>query len=44
MGTGHFKDLRVDGNIILKFILKKWDGEAWTGLMCLMRGTGGELL
>jgi hypothetical protein len=30
--------------IILKWILKKWDGEAWTGLIWLRIGTGGGLL
>jgi hypothetical protein len=25
-----FKDLGVDGRIILKWIFKIWDGEAWT--------------
>ena len=31
----------VDGRIILKRILKMWDGEAWTGLIWLHIGTGG---
>jgi len=26
----HFKDLGLDGRIILKWIFKQWDGEAWT--------------
>ena len=30
MKRNHFEDLGADGNIILKCILKKWDGEAWT--------------
>ena len=38
----HFEDLGVDGSIVLKWILKKWDGEAWTGLIWLRRGTGGR--
>jgi hypothetical protein len=31
----------VDGRIILKRILKMWDGEAWTGVIWLRIGTGG---
>jgi len=27
--------------IILKWIIKKWDEEAWTGLIWLRIGTGG---
>jgi hypothetical protein len=27
------KDLGVGRNIVLKWILKKWDGVAWTGLI-----------
>ena len=26
------EDLGVYGKILLKWILKKWDGEAWTGV------------
>jgi hypothetical protein len=37
------EDLSIDEKIILKLILKKWDEEAWTGLMWL-RMTGGRLL
>jgi hypothetical protein len=29
----HLKKLGVDGKIILKRSFKKWDGEAWTGLI-----------
>jgi hypothetical protein len=32
------------GRIILKWIFKRWDGEAWTGLIWLRIGIGGELL
>jgi len=31
----------VDGRVILKSIVKNWDGEAWTGLIWLRIGTGG---
>jgi hypothetical protein len=30
----------VDGKIILKWIFKKWGGEAWTRLIWLKMGTG----
>jgi hypothetical protein len=33
----------IEGRIILKWILKKWDGE-WTGLRWLRIGTGVGLL
>jgi hypothetical protein len=34
-------DPDVDGMIILKWILKKWDREAWNALVWLRIGTGG---
>jgi hypothetical protein len=36
----NLEDLGVDGSIKLRWIFRKWDGEAWTGLIWLT-GTGG---
>jgi len=36
-----FKHLDTEGSIILKWISKKLEGEAWTGLLCLRIGEGG---
>jgi hypothetical protein len=38
------EDRGVDGRIILKWILEKWDEEARTGSIWLRIGTGGGLL
>jgi hypothetical protein len=40
----YFEDPGVDGRIILNWIIKKWDGEAWTGLIWLRIGTGDKHL
>jgi len=39
MEGDHLGDMGVDRRIILKLIFKKWDEEAWTGLLCLRTGT-----
>jgi hypothetical protein len=38
------EDKDVGGWIILGWILGRWDGVIWTGLVCLRIETGGELL
>ena len=37
----HLEDPGVDGNIILRFIFRKWDVGIWTGSIWLRIGTGG---
>jgi hypothetical protein len=34
----------VDERIILKWILERYDGVVWTGLIWLRIGTGGKFL
>jgi len=40
----HLEEPGVDGRIILRWILRKWNVEAWTGSSWHRIGTGGELL
>ena len=38
---GHLEDPGLDGRIILRWIFRKWDVGAWTGLSWLRTLTGG---
>jgi hypothetical protein len=40
-GKSHLENTGIDGRIIFRWIFRKWDVEAWTGLSWLRIGTGG---
>jgi hypothetical protein len=40
-GKNHLEDPGIDGLIILRWIFRKWDVGACTGLIWLRMGTGG---
>ena len=40
----HLEKPDVDGRIILKWIFRKWNAGAWTGLIWLGTGADGGLL
>jgi len=40
----HLEGVDLDGKMILIWISRKWNREAWTGLLWLITGTGGDLL
>jgi hypothetical protein len=42
--SDHLKEVGVDGTLILKFILNKYDERAWTGLIWLRKGKSIGLL
>jgi len=37
----HLEDPGVDGKITLRWILRKWNGGAWSGFIWFRIGTGG---
>jgi hypothetical protein len=40
----HLEDRGIDGSVLLKWILRKWDEEAWSGFIWLRIVTGGKHL
>jgi hypothetical protein len=37
----HLQDPGIDGKIILRWVLKKWNEVVWTGLIWITIGRGG---
>jgi len=42
MERDHFEDLGIDGSILLEWIFKTWEEEAWSGLIWLRIMTSGK--
>jgi hypothetical protein len=40
----HLEDQGVDGSIILRCFIRKWDVEVWSASICPRIGTGGRYL
>jgi len=36
----HLEDPGTNGRIVIRWIFRKWDGGAWTGMIWLRIGTG----
>jgi uncharacterized membrane protein YeaQ/YmgE (transglycosylase-associated protein family) len=45
-GKDHLENLGIEGSVISKWIFKKWDAVAWTGLIWLSieRGVNGVMI
>jgi len=37
----HMENPGIDGRLILRWIIRKWEGGPWAELICLRIGTGG---
>jgi hypothetical protein len=43
-GRNNLEDLGVDGRVVLEWIIRKYNGEAWTGCVWFRIGTSGRPL